>query len=142
MIPQSAATRKLSIPWGKERRSATACRGSRAQARHCLRYLPGRNIQAGGRFSFAATEPRNREHTGEDKDQYGAHNESAADEAARTFSNGILFCHWTALSAICHLILNDQFCKSGFVPGVIAWCHANRVYGARRQPHGGLWDGC
>jgi hypothetical protein len=106
MIPQSVATRKLSIPWGKERRSATACRGSRAQARHCLRYLPGRNIQAGGRFSFAATEPRNREHTGENQDQYSAHDESAADEAAGTFSHRI-FPHCAVLSAICYL--NDQF---------------------------------
>jgi hypothetical protein len=45
------------------------------------------DIVAGGRFSrmvFAATEPRNREQSGEDKDEYAAHDDGAPDEAAGT----------------------------------------------------------
>ena len=60
-----------------------------------LCYLVGMNIQAGG-FSFAATEPRNHEHTSEENDQDGGHDKSAADEAAGTCSNGVFFFHWTA----------------------------------------------
>jgi hypothetical protein len=64
----------------------------------CLRQLPGMDIVAGGRFSrmvFAATEPRNREQSGEDKDEYAAHDDGAPDEAAGTCSHGIFFCHLT-----------------------------------------------
>jgi hypothetical protein len=82
MIPQIDGARKLSILWGAERRQTTALCGSRAQARHCLRYFHGRKIQARGRFSFAATEPRNYEYSSEDNDQDDAHDKSAADEAA------------------------------------------------------------
>jgi hypothetical protein len=77
--------------------------------RIALRYLQGRNIQAGGRFSFAATEPRNREQTGEDKDQYGAHDESAADEAAGTFGHEVFFCHLMGPFSDLSPFMNDQF---------------------------------
>jgi hypothetical protein len=42
---------------------------------------------------LAATGPRKHEHTSEENDQYGAYDESAADQAAGTFSHEVFFCH-------------------------------------------------